>query len=81
MIGAEAGEVMTAVLAGLPYQRDAVIAHLTMAEGSARYWRTCRLARRKASTKSTSMDAATGARRNPKESARWHANLQAKLRW
>jgi pyruvate/2-oxoglutarate dehydrogenase complex dihydrolipoamide dehydrogenase (E3) component len=39
MIGAEAGEVMTAVqtamLAGLPYQRlrDAVIAHLTMAEG------------------------------------------------
>jgi pyruvate/2-oxoglutarate dehydrogenase complex dihydrolipoamide dehydrogenase (E3) component len=39
MIGTEAGEVMTAVqttmLAGLPYQRlrDAVIAHLTMAEG------------------------------------------------
>jgi pyruvate/2-oxoglutarate dehydrogenase complex dihydrolipoamide dehydrogenase (E3) component len=39
MIGAEAGEVMTAVqtamLAGLPYQRlrDGVIAHLTMAEG------------------------------------------------
>jgi pyruvate/2-oxoglutarate dehydrogenase complex dihydrolipoamide dehydrogenase (E3) component len=39
MIGAEAGEVTTAVqtamLAGLPYQRlrDAVIAHLTMAEG------------------------------------------------
>jgi pyruvate/2-oxoglutarate dehydrogenase complex dihydrolipoamide dehydrogenase (E3) component len=39
MIGAEAGEVMTAVqtaiLAGLPYERlrDAVIAHLTMAEG------------------------------------------------
>ena len=39
MIGAEAGEVMTAVqtamLAGLPYQRlrDAVIAHLTIAEG------------------------------------------------
>jgi pyruvate/2-oxoglutarate dehydrogenase complex dihydrolipoamide dehydrogenase (E3) component len=39
MIGAEAGEVMTAVqtamLAELPYQRlrDAVIAHLTMAEG------------------------------------------------
>jgi len=39
MIGSEAGEVMTAVqtamLAGLPYQRlrDAVIAHLTMAEG------------------------------------------------
>jgi pyruvate/2-oxoglutarate dehydrogenase complex dihydrolipoamide dehydrogenase (E3) component len=39
MIGAEAGEVMTvvqtAMLAGLPYQRlrDAVIAHLTMAEG------------------------------------------------
>jgi pyruvate/2-oxoglutarate dehydrogenase complex dihydrolipoamide dehydrogenase (E3) component len=39
MIGAEAGEVMTAVqtamLAGLPHQRlrDAVIAHLTMAEG------------------------------------------------
>jgi pyruvate/2-oxoglutarate dehydrogenase complex dihydrolipoamide dehydrogenase (E3) component len=39
MIGAEAGEVMTAVqtamLAGLPYQRlrDAVIAHLTVAEG------------------------------------------------
>jgi pyruvate/2-oxoglutarate dehydrogenase complex dihydrolipoamide dehydrogenase (E3) component len=39
MIGAEAGEVMTAVqtaiLSGLPYQRlrDAVIAHLTMAEG------------------------------------------------
>jgi pyruvate/2-oxoglutarate dehydrogenase complex dihydrolipoamide dehydrogenase (E3) component len=39
MIGAEAGEVMTAVqtamLAGLPYPwlRDAVIAHLTMAEG------------------------------------------------
>jgi pyruvate/2-oxoglutarate dehydrogenase complex dihydrolipoamide dehydrogenase (E3) component len=39
MIGAEAGEVMTAVqtamLAGLPYQRlrDAVITHLTMAEG------------------------------------------------
>jgi pyruvate/2-oxoglutarate dehydrogenase complex dihydrolipoamide dehydrogenase (E3) component len=39
MIGAEAGEVMTAVqtamLAGLPYQRlrDAVIAHLTMGEG------------------------------------------------
>ncbi len=39
MIGAEAGEVMTAVqtamLAGLPYTRlgDAVIAHLTMAEG------------------------------------------------
>ena len=39
MIGAEAGEVMTAVqtamLAGLPFQRlrDAVIAHLTMAEG------------------------------------------------
>jgi pyruvate/2-oxoglutarate dehydrogenase complex dihydrolipoamide dehydrogenase (E3) component len=39
MIGAEAGEVMTAVqtamLAGLPYMRlsDAVIAHLTMAEG------------------------------------------------
>jgi pyruvate/2-oxoglutarate dehydrogenase complex dihydrolipoamide dehydrogenase (E3) component len=38
MIGAEAGEVMTAVqtamLAGLPYQRlrDAVIAHLTMGE-------------------------------------------------
>jgi pyruvate/2-oxoglutarate dehydrogenase complex dihydrolipoamide dehydrogenase (E3) component len=39
MIGAEAGEVMAAVqaaiLAGLPYQklRDAVIAHLTFAEG------------------------------------------------
>ncbi|HUC16788.1 MAG TPA: mercuric reductase [Acetobacteraceae bacterium] len=39
MIGAEAGEVMTAVqtamLAGLPYPRlrDAVIAHLTMTEG------------------------------------------------
>jgi len=39
MIGSEAGEVMTAVqtamLAGLPYQRlrDAVIAHLTVAEG------------------------------------------------
>jgi pyruvate/2-oxoglutarate dehydrogenase complex dihydrolipoamide dehydrogenase (E3) component len=39
MIGSEAGEVKTAVqtamLAGLPYQRlsDAVIAHLTMAEG------------------------------------------------
>ena len=39
MIGSEAGEVMaavqTAILAGLPYQRlrDAVIAHLTMAEG------------------------------------------------
>ena len=39
MIGSEAGEVMTAVqtamLANLPYQRlrDAVIAHLTMAEG------------------------------------------------
>jgi pyruvate/2-oxoglutarate dehydrogenase complex dihydrolipoamide dehydrogenase (E3) component len=39
MIGAEAGEVMmaaqTAMLAGLPYPklRDAVIAHLTMAEG------------------------------------------------
>lgn len=39
MIGAEAGEVMaavqTAMLAGLPYRklRDAVIAHLTMAEG------------------------------------------------
>ena len=72
MIGAEAGGVMTAVLAGLLYQRlrDAVIAHLTMAEGSARYWRTYRLARRKASTKSTSMDAATGARRNPKEGSR-----------
>ena len=39
MIGAEAGEIMTvvqtAMLAGLPYQRlrDAVITHLTMAEG------------------------------------------------
>jgi len=39
MIGAEAGEVMasmqTAILAGLPYQklRDAVISHLTFAEG------------------------------------------------
>ena len=39
MLGAEAGEVMaavqTAMLARLPYQhlRDAVIAHLTMAEG------------------------------------------------
>ena len=39
MIGSEAGEVMavvqTAMLAGLPYAklRDAVIAHLTMAEG------------------------------------------------
>jgi pyruvate/2-oxoglutarate dehydrogenase complex dihydrolipoamide dehydrogenase (E3) component len=39
MIGSEAGEVMsavqTAMLARLPYQqlRDAVIAHLTMAEG------------------------------------------------
>jgi pyruvate/2-oxoglutarate dehydrogenase complex dihydrolipoamide dehydrogenase (E3) component len=39
MIGSEAGEVMTAVqtamLGGLAYQRlrDAVIAHLTMAEG------------------------------------------------
>jgi pyruvate/2-oxoglutarate dehydrogenase complex dihydrolipoamide dehydrogenase (E3) component len=39
MIGPDAGEVMTtvqtAMLAGLPYQRlrDAVIAHLTMAEG------------------------------------------------
>jgi pyruvate/2-oxoglutarate dehydrogenase complex dihydrolipoamide dehydrogenase (E3) component len=39
MIGAEAGEVMTAVqtamLANLPYTglRDAVIAHLTIAEG------------------------------------------------
>jgi pyruvate/2-oxoglutarate dehydrogenase complex dihydrolipoamide dehydrogenase (E3) component len=39
MIGSEAGEVMaamqTAMLAGLPYQRlrDAVITHLTMAEG------------------------------------------------
>jgi pyruvate/2-oxoglutarate dehydrogenase complex dihydrolipoamide dehydrogenase (E3) component len=39
MIGSEAGEVMTAVqaamLGGLTYQRlrDAVIAHLTMAEG------------------------------------------------
>jgi pyruvate/2-oxoglutarate dehydrogenase complex dihydrolipoamide dehydrogenase (E3) component len=39
MIGADAGEVMTAIqtamLAGLPYPklRDAVIAHLTTAEG------------------------------------------------
>jgi hypothetical protein len=39
MIGAEAGEVMaamqTAILGGLPYQklRDAVISHLTYAEG------------------------------------------------
>jgi pyruvate/2-oxoglutarate dehydrogenase complex dihydrolipoamide dehydrogenase (E3) component len=39
MIGSEAGEVMTAVqaamLGGLPYQRlrDAVIGHLTVAEG------------------------------------------------
>lgn len=39
MIGSEAGEVMatvqTAMLAGLPYPklRDAVIAHLTIAEG------------------------------------------------
>jgi hypothetical protein len=39
MIGSEAGEVMaamqTAMLAGLPYQtlRDAVISHLTFAEG------------------------------------------------
>lgn len=39
MIGSEAGEVMaamqTAIMAGLPYQklRDAVITHLTMAEG------------------------------------------------
>jgi len=39
MIGSEAGEVMaavqTAMLAGLPYprMRDAVIAHLTIAEG------------------------------------------------
>ena len=39
MIGSDAGEVMaaiqTAMLAGLPYTklRDAVIAHLTMAEG------------------------------------------------
>jgi hypothetical protein len=39
MIGSEAGEIMaavqTAILAELPYQplRDAVIAHLTMAEG------------------------------------------------
>jgi pyruvate/2-oxoglutarate dehydrogenase complex dihydrolipoamide dehydrogenase (E3) component len=39
MIGSEAGEVMaavqTAMLAGLPYRRlrDAIIAHLTMAEG------------------------------------------------
>ena len=42
MIGSEAGEVMTAVqtamLADLPYQRlrDAVITHLTMAEGLGR---------------------------------------------
>jgi hypothetical protein len=39
LIGSEAGEVMaaveTAMLAGLPYPRlrDAVIAHLTVAEG------------------------------------------------
>ena len=39
MVGSEAGEVMavvqTAMLAKLPYQRlrDAVISHLTMAEG------------------------------------------------
>ena len=39
MIGSEGGEVMaavqTAILAGLPYQqlRDALIAHLTMADG------------------------------------------------
>ena len=39
MIGSEAGEVMaavqTAMLAGLPYSklRDAVIVHLTIAEG------------------------------------------------
>lgn len=35
MIGSEAGEVMAAVLGALPYSklRDAVIAHLTMAEG------------------------------------------------
>jgi hypothetical protein len=39
MIGSEAGEVLatvqTAMLAGLPYPRlrDAVIAHLTIAEG------------------------------------------------
>ena len=39
MIGSEAGEVMatvqTAILAGLPYSklRDAVVAHLTVAEG------------------------------------------------
>jgi pyruvate/2-oxoglutarate dehydrogenase complex dihydrolipoamide dehydrogenase (E3) component len=39
MIGSEAGEVMavmqTAILAGLPFQslRDAIFAHLTMAEG------------------------------------------------
>jgi pyruvate/2-oxoglutarate dehydrogenase complex dihydrolipoamide dehydrogenase (E3) component len=42
MIGSEAGEVMTAVqttmLAGLPYPklRDAVITHLTVAEGLGR---------------------------------------------
>jgi pyruvate/2-oxoglutarate dehydrogenase complex dihydrolipoamide dehydrogenase (E3) component len=42
MIGSEAGEVMaavqTAMLAGLPYTklRDAVIAHLTVAEGLGR---------------------------------------------
>ena len=35
MIGSEAGEVITAVMADLPYPRlrDAVIAHLTIAEG------------------------------------------------
>jgi pyruvate/2-oxoglutarate dehydrogenase complex dihydrolipoamide dehydrogenase (E3) component len=39
MIGSDAGEVMatvqTAILAGLPYSklRDAVVAHLTVAEG------------------------------------------------
>jgi hypothetical protein len=50
MIGSGAGEVMaamqTAMLANLSYTtlRDAVIAHLTMAEDWGRYWRTCRLA-------------------------------------
>ncbi len=51
MIGAEAGEVLaavqTAMLAGLPYTvlRDAVITHLTFAEGSARCSATCRRGR------------------------------------
>lgn len=61
-------------------QRAAPVEHRWVG-GSARRWRTCRLARRKGNTETHVGGCRHRRTRNPKESARWHASLQAKSHW